>query len=442
MTNFESAERMANEGTSTEPCSINSLEVHRQTGTGSELSRAWSNNAKQLSSSDLDVSQQGTYSVRFGDSLSGIAKRSLKMQGVDSPDTRAIKAEQARIIDLNSDRYPHLAKNPGYIWENMTLKMIPDQSSDPGQDERLSVREEPEVPAAAEPEPVWDQATPELTGDMRGHIERHGEDDFTGIDLGIFKLGYKSDDHALAFGLDIGILDFDAQLGRESAVDIEAGLGELVGVKGGAGIGVDTNGLHSSANGHGHLLEDNISAGAEVAANLGPKSGVGADGHANVGPLGGAAGGDLSLDRSGLNGGYDATGGIKDVIDGHTRGSLSLSKDSTVGASAGIGLFDNSLDLGAGIGSDRNTSIKPIVEMRGSSGQDSLRGNVHGQIGPALDLSIGTGYRQLEGSRVRNSKNIDAGIGMNGVGVEIETIEDGRRFVSKHGAGKFRSRYR
>ncbi|MBK9141160.1 MAG: hypothetical protein IPM23_01590 [Candidatus Melainabacteria bacterium] len=454
MANFESTDHTAK----AEPCSqLNSLEVQSQAGTRSEMSTAWSNKAKQLGSTELYIDQQGSYTVEFGDSLSGIARRSLKTQGVDSPSTRDIKAEQARIIDLNSDRYPHLAKNPGYIWENMNLRVTPNQTSDPVQNHESA----PEKSYATPEQFQTDLDIPDLEGyiekndrnssrdhadsshaDAGDRAEKDEEDDFKGIDLGILKLGYKPGDHAVAFGLDIGILDFDAQLGRESAVDIEAGLGDLAGVKGGVGIGVDGDGLHTSANGHGHALKKNIAAGGDVAANIGPESGIGANGHANVGPVGGAAGGDLSVDKTGVNGGYDASAGVKEVLDGHTTGALSLSKDSSVGASAGIGVFDNSLDLGAGVGSNRNTSIRPVVELRGSSGQDSLRGNVHGQIGPELDLSIGTGYKQLEGSKVVEGENIDAGIGMSGIGVELESIEDGRRFLSKHGAGKFSSRSR
>ncbi|MCA9805341.1 MAG: hypothetical protein KC777_25400 [Cyanobacteria bacterium HKST-UBA02] len=410
--------------------------------TNSRLAGEWMEHSRQLIREDLKITTDGTYRVQFGDSLSAIARRSLRMQGDASPGADSVLAEQRRIVALNAERYPHLERNPGYIWETMTLRLAPKQ--DPEIDSAIEQNIDQGRNQEVAHEPILGSVSMMDGGpaDERSKMapEAPVEDDFKGIDLGIIKLGYKPGDHAVAFGFDIGVLDFDAQLGRESAVGLEAGLGDLAGVKGGAGIGFDRQGLHTSANGRGRLLKDNVSGGGEVSANLGPKSGIGANGDAHVGPVGGAAGGDVSLDHSGLNAGYDASGGFKDVIDGHTDGELSLSRNSHVGAGGGVSLFDNSLDVDAGVGSAGNTIIRPAVALTGKSGDDSLKGQVHGQIGSGLDLSLGALYRQ-QGSEVSDlhGRGIDLGIGMSGAGVQASRVESGRVFVSRHGVGKFRS---
>lgn len=74
----------------------------------------------------LELSADQTYRVRKGDRLMDIASKALSLRGQATDDQQAIAVEAARIVQLNSNKYPQLLKSPNKIDERMVLKIHDD----------------------------------------------------------------------------------------------------------------------------------------------------------------------------------------------------------------------------------------------------------------------------------------------------------------------------
>ncbi len=95
----------------------------------SESARHWRTANEQSRKEQLKLSADGTYAVTEADSLSTIAERSLRGQGTKLTG-KAIHEEMARILELNRDAYPDLARNLHLLKRGMELRMKADSCSE------------------------------------------------------------------------------------------------------------------------------------------------------------------------------------------------------------------------------------------------------------------------------------------------------------------------
>ncbi|HEY9772316.1 MAG TPA: LysM peptidoglycan-binding domain-containing protein [Planktothrix sp.] len=77
--------------------------------------KAWQQSDQQLAGQALQTDGNGMYTVQFGDSLSGIAKRYLQGQGNDTPSKDDIGNEVSQIVQDNHDRYQSLDCNTDLV---------------------------------------------------------------------------------------------------------------------------------------------------------------------------------------------------------------------------------------------------------------------------------------------------------------------------------------
>ena len=84
------------------------------------------NSSNEIASTDRSSPMKGlkddNYTVSLGDSLTSIAQRMLKLRG-EKPTARDIYDEVNRIVDLNTEKYPWLAKNPNKIRAGMIIQV-------------------------------------------------------------------------------------------------------------------------------------------------------------------------------------------------------------------------------------------------------------------------------------------------------------------------------
>lgn len=88
----------------------------------SESAQRWRRGNDASKSQPLQLDSNGVYKTTDADCLSTIAARSLKDQG-QAANTESIKHEMARIVSLNTDAYPDMAKNAHIIQPGMELRM-------------------------------------------------------------------------------------------------------------------------------------------------------------------------------------------------------------------------------------------------------------------------------------------------------------------------------
>ncbi|MBX9572936.1 MAG: LysM peptidoglycan-binding domain-containing protein [Candidatus Obscuribacterales bacterium] len=89
---------------------------------GSKAYSDWQERAKERSSAALDPNCKNETTVQKGDSLWGVAERSMKEKGGDFT-KKDVLAEMNKIIAANKDQYPWLEKNPNFLKEGMQLKL-------------------------------------------------------------------------------------------------------------------------------------------------------------------------------------------------------------------------------------------------------------------------------------------------------------------------------
>lgn len=95
----------------------------------SESARHWRTANEQSRKEQLRLSADGTYAVTDADSLSTIAERSLRGQGIKLTG-KAIHDEMARLVELNRDAYPDLSRNLHLLKRGMALRMKADGCSE------------------------------------------------------------------------------------------------------------------------------------------------------------------------------------------------------------------------------------------------------------------------------------------------------------------------
>lgn len=89
---------------------------------GSRTYAQWQEKAQERSSAALDPNCKNETSVQKGDSLWGIAERSMKERGGDFS-KKDVLAEMNKIIAANKDQYPWIEKNPNFLKEGMQLRL-------------------------------------------------------------------------------------------------------------------------------------------------------------------------------------------------------------------------------------------------------------------------------------------------------------------------------
>ncbi len=102
----------------------------------SESARHWRTANEHSRKEDLQVNAEGVYKVTAADSLSTIAERSLRGQGV-KPTGKAISEEMSRIADLNKDAYPDLSAHLHLVKRGMELRIKANSCSQSSTTERV-----------------------------------------------------------------------------------------------------------------------------------------------------------------------------------------------------------------------------------------------------------------------------------------------------------------
>lgn len=97
---------------------------------GSQAYADWQDRAKERSNAALDPNCKNETKVEKGDSLWGIAERSMKEKGGDFS-KKDVLAEMNKIIAANKEQYPWIEKNPNFLKEGMQLKLPEAQASKP-----------------------------------------------------------------------------------------------------------------------------------------------------------------------------------------------------------------------------------------------------------------------------------------------------------------------
>lgn len=89
---------------------------------GSKAFADWEAKAQERSNAALDPNCKNETTVQKGDSLWGVAERSMKEKGGDFS-KKDVLAEMNKIIAANKDHYPWIEKNPNFLKEGMQLKL-------------------------------------------------------------------------------------------------------------------------------------------------------------------------------------------------------------------------------------------------------------------------------------------------------------------------------
>ena len=263
------------------------------------------------------------------------------------------------------------------------------------------------------------------------HCEKpHGH--FHGLNLGIIKIGYV-DHGSIALGVNIGIAKVGTQIGKETRVDAGLNLGPI-GARGGVGVGIDRHGLHSDVGARAHVAKI-VDTGAQVGAKLGPQSGVHADTGAKVLGLHTRHTFKSDVGDEGFNNGYKGDVGLTKIVGVKAGAHANLNDDSSFGAHAHTNLGEATLGGGADITTKGNSAIKPDVYVDADSGEEKARFDVGAQVGPKLDVKVGTAYDTTDRYNEQRGGELSLGAGLSGVGAQVTDTHNGQRKITKAGWG-------
>ncbi|MBS2009004.1 MAG: hypothetical protein JST01_18275 [Cyanobacteria bacterium SZAS TMP-1] len=262
------------------------------------------------------------------------------------------------------------------------------------------------------------------------HEAHHGK--FHGLNLGIIKIGY-NDHGSLALGVNIGIAKVGTQIGLENRVDAGLNLGPIGG-RAGVGLGINKHGLHSDVGARAHVAKI-VDTGAQVGAKLGPQSGVHADTGAKVLGLHTRHTFNSDMGDEGFNNAYKGDVGLAKVVGVKAGAHANLNDDSSFGGHAHTNLGDAKLGAGVDINTKNNSAIKPDVYVDADSGEEKARFDVGAQVGPKLDVKVGTGYDTTDRYADRRGGELSLGVGQSGIGGQAVETHNGRRKVAKAGWG-------
>lgn len=109
----------------------------------SDSARAWNKEAKQQKGKEIEVGPDGKYEVKQGDSLWGIAERSLKKEGGKASQAEVQKRVK-ELVEANKEQYPGLDCNPNLLKRGSKLIV-------PGQAEKPADKAEPKADTKADP---------------------------------------------------------------------------------------------------------------------------------------------------------------------------------------------------------------------------------------------------------------------------------------------------
>jgi hypothetical protein len=192
---------------------------------------------------------------------------------------------------------------------------------------------------------------------------------FYGVNLGIVKLGV-TDDGALNAGVDVFFAHAQAKVGAVNGVDAGVGLGDLAGVQAGGYAGFDRNGFKTNG-GVGAHVGDVAGVDGSVNTRVGNVIGAEADGQAYLGGLGVRTGGGAVLGNDGLEvagGGGARAGRLASV---HGGVDATLNRDSHVAGAVGGHLGDLGGNVGGGLYTDGNNTLRPDLYGRGNAGRSA-----------------------------------------------------------------------
>jgi hypothetical protein len=142
-----------------------------------EQGRQWKAVSDQRRGLGVEVNENGRYKVEYGDSLSAIAERNLRGSGL-AHDRKAIEAEVAQIVSLNSNRYPSLSCNNHFIKTGWTLTIPRHQPGEVPAEPRppAPTQPRPEAPVPAEPPRPAPPRVEVLPPEQRRPTHTHGRD--------------------------------------------------------------------------------------------------------------------------------------------------------------------------------------------------------------------------------------------------------------------------
>ncbi len=205
----------------------------------------------------------------------------------------------------------------------------------------------PEVPNSPAYDAVYNQPKPE----------------FHGLDLGIVKLGY-NDGGSLEAGVNIGVAKTDVQLGANTRVDAEfMPIGGPIHARTGAGVNFSENGVRGDV-GAGANFFNLVNGDADFDARVGRNTGVDGDVRGRVYPVDVQAEAGAGVGPDGVHAYTGANTDAADLVGFRTGGHFDLdNEDSSVGAGVGLRAGDHTLDFGPSIYSDRNSTIRPDLQL-------------------------------------------------------------------------------
>jgi hypothetical protein len=97
---------------------------HPGNGEGSQA-QTWRQHAREQEQKPLTTDAHGNYHAQSGDSMEGIARRSLRDSSHANPSHTELLQEERRIAEINQDRYPSLKDKPELLPPNAILRLKP-----------------------------------------------------------------------------------------------------------------------------------------------------------------------------------------------------------------------------------------------------------------------------------------------------------------------------
>lgn len=209
----------------------------------------------------------------------------------------------------------------------------------------------PEVPNSPAYDAVYNQPQPE----------------FHGLDLGIVKLGYNDypEGGSLVAGVNVGVAKTDVELGTKTGVAAEF-------------MPIDNSPIHARTDAFVNLSKDGIrgdvgaganffnlvNGDADFDARVGRNTGVDGDVRGRVYPVDVQAEAGAGVGPDGVHAYTGANTDAADLVGVRTGGHFDLdNEDSSVGAGVGLRAGDHTLDFGPSIYTDRNSTIRPDLQL-------------------------------------------------------------------------------
>jgi len=138
---------------------------HPDLSLSSPQARDWFEKNKETRHQPLELNKDGTYTVKHNDALDTIAERELRAEG-KAINSKSIKAEVQKLVDLNKEKYPCLEANPELIQDGWRLKMGRGHHRQPDRDHE---------PEHHKPRPPRDQSRPASPSEFYGDAQQQNQ---------------------------------------------------------------------------------------------------------------------------------------------------------------------------------------------------------------------------------------------------------------------------